>query len=82
MLFKIDFSKELIGWVKDESYALLDVNLFPRPFVAMPTPVNTVCEYHYRVAPDHLAFPAFENNNRQSREGSFGLSLGQLCSVS
>ncbi|KIM64995.1 hypothetical protein SCLCIDRAFT_113779 [Scleroderma citrinum Foug A] len=38
--YLIDFSKELIAWVKTESYALLDVNLFPRPFVTLPIPVN------------------------------------------
>src|ERR1700722_8476122 len=31
-LDKIDFSKELVSWVKTEKYSLLDVNLFPRPF--------------------------------------------------
>ena len=29
---KIDFSKELITWVKKSGYALLDVNVFPKPF--------------------------------------------------
>ncbi|KAH7888763.1 histone deacetylase clr3 [Phlebopus sp. FC_14] len=36
--YLIDFSKELIAWVKRENYALLDVNLFPRPFVASALP--------------------------------------------
>jgi len=30
--YLIDFSKELIAWVKAEKYSLLDVNLFPKPF--------------------------------------------------
>jgi histone deacetylase 6 len=29
--YLIDFSKELISWVKREGYSLLDVNLFPKP---------------------------------------------------
>lgn len=36
---QIDFSKELISWVTKEKYALLDVNVFPRPF-ASPLPVR------------------------------------------
>lgn len=32
-VFQLDFSKQLIGWVKEEGYALLDVNLYPKPFV-------------------------------------------------
>ncbi|KAK7057123.1 histone deacetylase clr3 [Favolaschia claudopus] len=28
---RIDFSKELVTWVKAEKYSLLDVNLFPKP---------------------------------------------------
>ncbi|KAH9930390.1 histone deacetylase complex protein [Amylocystis lapponica] len=31
--YLVDFSKELITWVKSIGYALLDVNVFPRPFV-------------------------------------------------
>lgn len=31
---QIDFSKELISWVKQEGYSLLDANLFPKPFAA------------------------------------------------
>ncbi|KAL4078462.1 hypothetical protein V8B97DRAFT_1865803 [Scleroderma yunnanense] len=38
--YLIDFSKQLIAWVKAENYALLDVNLFPRPFVTTPLPIN------------------------------------------
>lgn len=33
-LVQIDFSKELIAWVKSENFALVDVNLFPKPFSA------------------------------------------------
>ncbi|KAF7361827.1 Histone deacetylase clr3 [Mycena venus] len=29
--YLIDFSKELVHWVKTEGYSLLDVNLFPKP---------------------------------------------------
>ncbi|KAJ7462383.1 histone deacetylase complex protein [Mycena galericulata] len=29
--YLIDFSKELVAWVKSEGYSLLDVNLFPKP---------------------------------------------------
>ena len=29
---KVDFSKDLICWVKAENYSLLDINMFPRPF--------------------------------------------------
>ncbi|KAF7376214.1 Histone deacetylase complex protein [Mycena sanguinolenta] len=29
--YLIDFSKELVNWVKAEGYSLLDVNLFPKP---------------------------------------------------
>jgi histone deacetylase 6 len=36
---QIDFSKELISWVRKENYALLDVNVFPRPY-ASPLPVR------------------------------------------
>ncbi|KAF5372924.1 hypothetical protein D9758_001743 [Tetrapyrgos nigripes] len=28
--YLLDFSKELIGWVKSEEYALLDINLYPK----------------------------------------------------
>ncbi|KAJ8587474.1 histone deacetylase clr3, partial [Rhizopogon salebrosus TDB-379] len=35
--YLIDFSKELISWVRKENYALLDVNVFPRPY-ASPLP--------------------------------------------
>lgn len=30
-LLQVDFSKSIIEWVKGEGYALLDVNLFPKP---------------------------------------------------
>ncbi|KAJ3559715.1 hypothetical protein NM688_g166 [Phlebia brevispora] len=30
--YMVDFSKELISWVKKCKYALLDVNVFPKPF--------------------------------------------------
>ncbi|KAL6305042.1 histone deacetylase complex protein [Sparassis latifolia] len=30
--YLVDFSKELINWVTDADYALLDVNVFPKPF--------------------------------------------------
>ncbi|KAF7792303.1 hypothetical protein EIP86_003339 [Pleurotus ostreatoroseus] len=30
--YLIDFSKQLINWVKKSEYALLDVNVFPKPF--------------------------------------------------
>ncbi|KAG9316543.1 histone deacetylase clr3 [Chiua virens] len=36
--YLIDFSKDLIAWVKGEEYALADVNLFPRPFPASALP--------------------------------------------
>ncbi|KAN0091071.1 hypothetical protein V8E55_004637 [Tylopilus felleus] len=36
--YLIDFSKDLIAWVKSENYALVDVNLFPRPFAASALP--------------------------------------------
>ncbi|KAJ8076512.1 Histone deacetylase hda1 [Marasmius tenuissimus] len=29
--YLVDFSKELISWIKEEGYSLLDVNLFPKP---------------------------------------------------
>ncbi|KAK7053323.1 Histone deacetylase hda1 [Paramarasmius palmivorus] len=32
--YLIDFSKELITWVKKEGYSLLDVNVFPKPIAA------------------------------------------------
>jgi hypothetical protein len=38
---QIDFSKELVNWVKTEGYSLLDVNLFPKPS-DQPFPV---CSY-------------------------------------
>jgi histone deacetylase 6 len=28
---QIDFSKELVAWVRKEGYALLDANLYPKP---------------------------------------------------
>ncbi|KIJ61334.1 hypothetical protein HYDPIDRAFT_96746 [Hydnomerulius pinastri MD-312] len=40
--YLIDFSKELIAWIKSENYALIDVNLFPRPFVSLALPTNLV----------------------------------------
>ena len=39
---QIDFSKDLIAWVKSENYALVDVNLFPRPFAASALPTALV----------------------------------------
>jgi len=30
--YLVDFSKDLICWVKVENYSLLDINMFPRPF--------------------------------------------------
>ncbi|KIJ18774.1 hypothetical protein PAXINDRAFT_71358 [Paxillus involutus ATCC 200175] len=38
--YLIDFSKELISWVRSENYALVDVNLFPRPFAASALPTS------------------------------------------
>lgn len=38
--YLIDFSKELIAWVRSEGYALVDVNMFPRPFSTTPLPIN------------------------------------------
>jgi len=35
-VLQIDFSKELISWVKREGFSLLDANLFPKS-------INTVC---------------------------------------
>ncbi|KAH9481512.1 Histone deacetylase clr3 [Psilocybe cubensis] len=35
--YLIDFSKELVGWVKSEGYSLLDANLYPKPSTT-PTP--------------------------------------------
>jgi hypothetical protein len=32
LLEKVDFSKDLIRWIKAENYSLLDINMFPRPF--------------------------------------------------
>ncbi|KAI3618931.1 histone deacetylase clr3 [Moniliophthora roreri] len=32
--YLIDFSKELVAWIKKEGYSLLDVNIFPKPFTA------------------------------------------------
>lgn len=32
-VLQIDFSKELIAWVKNEGFSLLDANLFPKPAV-------------------------------------------------
>ncbi|KAF9268927.1 histone deacetylase complex protein [Marasmius fiardii PR-910] len=33
--YLLDFSKELITWVKSEGYSLLDINLFPKPTPAV-----------------------------------------------
>jgi hypothetical protein len=33
-MYKIDCSKQLIDWIKDAGYSLIDVNLFPRPFAS------------------------------------------------
>lgn len=41
-LLQIDFSKDLIAWVKSEKYALVDVNLFPRPFATQPLATSLV----------------------------------------
>ncbi|KAJ7287455.1 histone deacetylase complex protein [Mycena rebaudengoi] len=35
--YLIDFSKDLVAWVKAEGYALLDINLFPHP-LELPFP--------------------------------------------
>ncbi|KAK0461024.1 uncharacterized protein EV420DRAFT_1640527 [Desarmillaria tabescens] len=32
--YLVDFSKELISWIKSAGHSLLDVNLYPRPLVA------------------------------------------------
>jgi histone deacetylase 6 len=33
--YLLDFTKELLRWISGEGYALLDVNLFPKPFAAV-----------------------------------------------
>ncbi|CCM03597.1 uncharacterized protein FIBRA_05735 [Fibroporia radiculosa] len=35
--YLVDFSKELIGWAKGAGYALLDVNVYPKPFAKTKT---------------------------------------------
>ncbi|KAE9411416.1 histone deacetylase clr3 [Gymnopus androsaceus JB14] len=35
--YLIDFTKELMRWINSEGHALLDVNLFPKPFAAQNT---------------------------------------------
>jgi len=35
--YLVDFSKQLIAWVKGEGYSLLDINLFPMPFASLST---------------------------------------------
>lgn len=34
---QLDFSKEMVAWVKSEGYSLLDINLFPKPTLAVTT---------------------------------------------
>jgi histone deacetylase 6 len=31
-VLQIDFTKELMRWITGEGYALIDVNLYPKPF--------------------------------------------------
>ncbi|KAF8973205.1 histone deacetylase complex protein [Flammula alnicola] len=35
--YLIDFSKELVAWVRDEGYSLLDANLYPKPATIVPS---------------------------------------------
>ncbi|KAG7094672.1 hypothetical protein E1B28_005492 [Marasmius oreades] len=35
--YLLDFSKEMVAWVKSEGYSLLDINLFPKPTLAVTT---------------------------------------------
>ncbi|KAF4621405.1 hypothetical protein D9613_000736 [Agrocybe pediades] len=38
--YMLDVSKQLVGWVKSEGYALLDANLFPKPTNITPLPTR------------------------------------------
>jgi len=42
---QIDFSKELVAWVRKEGYALLDANLYPKPStsIQLVSGVYTYC---------------------------------------
>jgi len=49
---KIDFSKDLITWVKNSGYSLVDVNLYPKPS-DLPLPV--MLWVHFRMAVSYQA---------------------------
>jgi len=54
--YLIDFSKDLIAWVTSENYALVDVNLFPRPFAASALPTALRPKAAENPAKDLLAY--------------------------
>lgn len=80
-LLQIDFSKDLIAWVKKENYALVDVNLFPRPFVVSALPTSLVRSTRWHSTELSLSFLASESGRKPSQRSS-GIHLGQLHPVS
>ncbi|KAI0040244.1 histone deacetylase complex protein [Auriscalpium vulgare] len=43
--YLVDASKQIIQWVKQEGYALLDINVFPKPPRLAPDPTKTSEDY-------------------------------------
>lgn len=78
---QIDFSKDLIAWVKSENYALVDINLFPRPFAAsaLPTSLVRFTRWYSTELMSSLVAP---ESYRKSSQRPFNIRLGQLHSVS
>ena len=61
VILQVDFSKQLIGWVKEQKYALLDVNVYPKAF--QTSTVSTVSYSTARYLTPHLD----EEQRRQGR---------------
>ncbi|KAF9475778.1 histone deacetylase complex protein [Pholiota conissans] len=40
--YLIDFSKQLVSWIKEEGYSLLDANLYPKPAKIIPVRHKTI----------------------------------------
>ena len=80
-LLQIDFSKDLIAWVKSENYALVDINLFPRPFATSALPTLLVRSTRRYSTELNLSFTATKSC-RKSRQRPFNIRLGQLYPVS
>lgn len=73
---QVDFSKAFINWARGAGYALLDVNVFPKPFTKSNVrSINCIC-YRY----NFNTLPIVQTYERLFRR-SHGLSVGQLYRV-